>query len=131
MQQTLELPAHHKAALADIFEGLSNCSHISSKEWERILGKLRFISCAIPGSSGLFSTLQLALSKAKGHCVQVTWHLHAHIIDFVHLATSLCSQVTYLTEIVPQQPTLLGATDAAKPGMGGVFFNSFSHPHVW
>ena len=32
---------------------------------------------------------------------------------------------------MPQEPTLLGATDAAKVGMGGVFFDHNSQGFVW
>ena len=52
-------------------------------------------------------------------------------MGFAHLATSPCMRPTYLAEIVPQQPTLLGAMDAAKPGVGRVFFDSECKPHVW
>ena len=52
-------------------------------------------------------------------------------MDFAHLAASLCMQPTYLTEIIPQQPTLLGSMDAAKPGVSRVFFDSESTPHAW
>ena len=31
---------------------------------------------------------------------------------------------------MPQEPTLLGTTDAAKAGMGGVYFDSVGQPHL-
>ena len=102
------------------FKNLSNPFKIHKR---KDLGKLCFIACVIPGLGGLFSTLQHALLKAKGHRVCVTKHLQAHILDFAHLAASLCRWPTYLTELIPQQPMLLGATDAAKPSMGGVHFD--------
>ena len=131
VRQTLELPPHRKIALAEIFEDLSTRSRVSSKQWQRVLGKLRFVSRAIPGSGGLFSTMQLALNRAKGHRVRITRHLREHISDFARLSADLCARPTYLAEIVPQEPTLLGATDAAKAGMGGVFFDADGQPFVW
>ena len=47
------------------------------------------------------------------------------------MAASLCDRPTYLAEIVPEEPTLLGATDACKHGMGGVYFDSVGRAIVW
>ena len=69
LRQTLELPPHRKEQVAQIFDSLRGMKRVSSKKWQQILGKLRFISTAVPGSAGLFSVLQLALSKAKGNQV--------------------------------------------------------------
>ena len=67
VRQTIELPAHRKAELAEIFEGLKGLKRIGHKRWQRTLGKLRFVSTAIPGSAGLFSALQLALNRSDGN----------------------------------------------------------------
>ena len=63
VRQTIELPAHRKQALATIFQELQEAKRVSYKKWQRILGKLRFVSVAIPGSAGMFSALQLALNR--------------------------------------------------------------------
>ncbi len=119
IRQTLELPAHRKETLAAIFTDLADKSRISHKTYMSYLGKLRFVSMAIPGSAGLFGALQLALNKAKGNRIRVTKSLRHHISAFAALAADLCNRPTHLAEIVPQSPSLLGTTDAAKPGMGG------------
>ena len=54
-----------------------------------------------------------------------------HIDAFAALAADLSSRPTHLAEIVPQEPTLLGTTDAAKAGMGGIFYDSSGKPFVW
>jgi hypothetical protein len=36
-----------------------------------------------------------------------------------------------LAELVPQEPSLLGATDAAKAGMGGIYFDHTGRGHYW
>ena len=64
-RQTLELPPHRKGSLAKIFGELKTAKQISAKRWHQILGKLRFVSIAIPGSAGTFSALQLALNRSK------------------------------------------------------------------
>ena len=36
-----------------------------------------------------------------------------------------------MAEIVPEAPTSIGATDAARAGMGGAFFDHDGEPYVW
>lgn len=119
IRQTLELPTHRKLTLAAIFTELANVKRISRKRFESILGKLRFVSLAIPGSAGLFGALMLALRRAKSGRVRINTSLRHHLTTFASLAASLCHRPTHLAELVPQDPSLAGATDAAKPGMGG------------
>jgi hypothetical protein len=69
--QTIELPPHRKETLALIFEELVSARRVNSKKWAGYLGKLRFVSVAIPGSAGLFSALQWAQNKAKGNRIRV------------------------------------------------------------
>ena len=102
-----------------IFGELKAAKRISAKRWHKILGKLRFVSIAIPGSAGTFSALQLALNRSKDGRIRITKSLRAHIDTLASLASSLSHRPTHLAEIVPQEPTLLGTTDAAKAGMGG------------
>ena len=130
-RQTLELPPHRKLTLTKIFAELAPLCRISAKKWHRILGKLLFISVAIPGSAGLFSTLQLALSRASDSRIRITKVLRHHIDAFKELASDLLDRPTHLAEIVPEDPTLLGTTDAAKAGMGGTFFDSSGNAYLW
>ena len=131
VRQTLELPPHRKQTLNDIFSSLASKKRVSRKQWERILGKLRFVSVAIPGSASLFCAMQLALNKSEDSRVRITRSLRDHIDTFAALAADLSSRPTHLAEIVPQEPTLLGTTDAAKAGMGGIFYDSTGKPYVW
>ena len=45
---------------------------MTHKKWQRILGKLRFVSVAIPGSAGLFGVLQLACNWPEQGRVRIT-----------------------------------------------------------
>jgi hypothetical protein len=123
--QIIELPPHRKETLlALIFEELASARHVNSKKWASYLGKLWCVSVAISGSAGLFSTLQWAQDEAKGNCIRVNRFVQDSLDAFCWLATSLCHRPNCLAEIVLQAPMLLGATDAAKHGMGGVYFDS-------
>ena len=67
-QGTLELTDHHKARVLAIFKDLHDKKRISIKAWQWILGELWFMGAAIPGSAGLFGTLQ------RGTSPTVTWN---------------------------------------------------------
>ena len=131
LRQTLELSARRKLELAKIFSSLCQAKRVSHKRWERLLGKLRWLATAIPGSQGLLGALQLALNRSSGNRIRITRELKDHIYELSRLSASLNTRPTYLPEIIPQEPTLLGATDAAKPGMGGIFYDSEGNAYVW
>ena len=67
LRQTLELPAHRKHELRNIFNEFNGKRRVSRKQWQRLVGKLRFVSAAISGSAGPFSALQTALKKASSN----------------------------------------------------------------
>lgn len=131
LRHTLELPAHRKETLANIFEELSKVKRVSNKRWMQILGKLRFVSVAIPGSAALLGALQWAQNKANGNRIRINTFVRDSLNAFCRLAASLCSRPTSIAEIVPQDPSLLGATDAARQGMGGVYFDSHGGCFLW
>jgi hypothetical protein len=130
-RQTIELPPHRKQVLCDIFTELQGLRRISAKKWSSILGRLRFVSTAISGSAGLLSALQVAQNRTTDNRVRLSTFVHSNIDTFGRLAASLCSRPTHLAEIVPQLPTLLGATDAARAGMGGMYFDHTGQGYYW
>ena len=76
---------------------------------------------ALPGSAGCFSFLQDALG-ANNQRVKISQPVRDQLQDFKWIATSLSSRPTHLAEVVPTPSTYFGAMDAAKQGMGGVWF---------
>ena len=131
IRQTLELPSHRKQELVELLAGLQAKKRVAFREWQKVLGKLRFIAKAIPGSRGLFCGLQEAANAANGNRVRLTRDLKLHLATFADLAADLCNRPTYLAEIVPDEPKIVGTTDAARQGMGGVFFDVDGTPCVW
>jgi hypothetical protein len=119
---TMELTNRRKERVQQIFEDLRGKKRVSVKKWQRVLGKLRFMGAAIPGSAGLFRVMQLGLKHADQHQVQITPYLWDHLTDFKMLAASVSGRPTRLAKVVPDYPSVIGAVDSAKPGMGGVLF---------
>ena len=130
-RETIELPPHRKQALHSIFSELQGVKRVSAKIWRSILCRLRFVSTAIRGSAGLLSSLQVAQHQTTDNRVRITAFVRSNLDAFGRLAASLCSRPTHLAELVPQQPTLLGATDAARAGMGGMYFDHTGQGYYW
>ena len=109
------------AILSDIEPSASS---LPIKRWHKILGELRSMAIAIPGSRGLFSLLQEALQRAgpEASRVPVSPAVHDVLDDFRLLATTLDERPTRIAELFPTTPTIIGACDASSAGMGGVFF---------
>ena len=99
------------------------------KKWRKFLSKLRFVALAIPGT--LASALQWAMNQAGDNRVRITLPVQHSLDAFERLCADLGHRPTHLAEIVPQEPPLLGATDACKTGMGGIYFDADGTGHVW
>ena len=131
IRQTLELPAHRKDELIDLFLSLRDRKRVSERRWRKAVGKLRFITRGVPGSRGLLSALQLALNRASDGRIRVTANVRHHLETFEALVADLCDRPTHLAEIVPEDPALIGTTDGSGLGLGGVFMDEDLQPSVW
>lgn len=135
VQGTLQLPPHRVARLRELLSTVQPPrKRMSLREWHRLLGELRSMSPGLPGSRGLFSILQQALSRGDRHRVRLNTHVFACIDDFTWLTSSLGQRPTRLRELVPVAPSDVGACDACRHGMGGVWFDAVAPtapPIVW
>ena len=76
---------------------------------------------ALPGSRGLFSLLHDAFRADAGPSrIRLSPNLHQILADFATIHHQLHTRPTRLAELIPLQPTVHGAHDAAKAGAGGV-----------
>ena len=132
---TIELPPHRKDRLLALLTSTLARKRVTTKDWHRLLGELRSMVLGIPGGRGLFSQLQVALRQQSNNRVRLHKEAKNQLNDFLHLATDLASRPTRIAEVVPSTPTHRGCCDAAKSGMGGVWFPSPTskqqHPIVW
>jgi hypothetical protein len=120
---TLQLPPHRILRLRDILESVPPTrKRMATKAWHRILGELRSMVAAIPGARGLFSTMQEALRHEKDNRVRLRGPVHDFLHDFRVLAQDLAGRPSRIAELIPGDPVVYGAVDAASPGMGGVLF---------
>jgi len=124
---TISLPPRRLQRLAEILAEINPSQRrVAEDKWHKILGELRSMSLALPGSRGLFSLLQEAFRHKSGNRIPVTDAIHEIVRDFKWLHQELGSRPTRLYELVPLPPTIVGAHDASGLGAGGVWFPTAS-----
>jgi len=131
---TLSLPPHRLARLREVLQWVQPPrKRLATSKWHQLLGELRSMSPALPGTRGLFSVLQHTLSRGDRHRVRLSRHVYDTAADFAALVDSLAARPTRLPELVPTSPSHIGASDACQLGMGGVWFSTDTSeaPLVW
>jgi len=121
---TLTLPPRRLQRLADLLASIPrHQKRLSLTTWHSLLGELRSMSLALPGSRGLFSHLQAAIRTREGTRLRLTPAFHGALSDFAWIQATLAERPTRLFELVPATPSLVGAHDASGHGAGGVWFS--------
>lgn len=121
--KTIHLPQHRIDRLFEILDSIPPTQKRTSvKKWHKILGELRSMSLALPGSRNIFSLMQHALSQKQKGRLSLSKGVHQTLHDFRWMANDISNRPTRIAELVPANPSLLGDHDAAKAGAGGVWF---------
>ena len=125
---TIELPLHRQERLAEILASIpSHQKRTSIKKWHKVLGELRSMSIALPGSRSLFSNMQRALATKQGNRITLKKGVHQAIADFKWILKDMSSRPTRIAEVVPLNSSAEGHHDASGKGAGGVWFPA---PHL-
>ena len=122
---TIHLPEHRQQRLAEILASIPpSQKRISLKKWHKVLGELRSMSIALPGSRNLFSQLQQALSAKIGTRIALKKGVHQALKDFKWILDDISSRPTRIAELIPLLSAAEGHHDASGKGAGGVWFLS-------
>jgi hypothetical protein len=131
---TLSLPDHRIERLREVLTWIQPPrKRLAMSKWHTLLGELRSMSPALPGTRGLFSVLQHALSRGDGHRLRLNQRVYDVGADFGALVDAFAARPTRLHELVPTYPSHVGASDACRHGMGGVWLDAsgLAAPLVW
>lgn len=125
VNMTIQLPPHRVERLWEILDSIPRKQKRTSvKKWHKVLGELRSMSIALPGSRNMFGRLQNALSLQQKSRVTLNKGVHQALDDFRWIAQDLTSRPTRIQEVVPLPPIAEGDHDASGTGAGGVWFPS-------
>ena len=130
---TIELPPHRLERLWEILDGIPKHQvRTTAKKWHAVLGELRSMAVALPGSRNLFSRLQHAMTlRQNKHRISLRRGVHQALDDFRWLVKDLERRPTRLAEVVPLRPVADGHHDASGAGAGGVWWPSkFATPRA-
>ena len=126
--ETIHLPTHRLERLAEILASIPpDQKRISLRKWHRVLGELRSMSIALPGSRHLFSHMQHALTHRTGSRISLKKGVHQSLADFQWILNDISSRPTRIAELIPMLSSAEGHHDASGLGAGGVWFPS---PHL-
>ena len=122
---TISLPEHRVERLAEILASIPvTQKRTSVRKWHKVLGELRSMSLALPGSRNLFSHMQHAMSsKLKGR-VNLNKGVHGALEDFRWMLDDIKKRPTRIAELVPLLSSAEGHHDASGHGAGGIWFPS-------
>jgi hypothetical protein len=103
------------------------------QRWQQFLGELLHAATAIPGARGLFSFLHDATANRESdNKVRLSRHVHDTLADFRWLLSDMVARPTHLFEWFPDRRYHIGACDASKAGMGGIWFPwGTKQPVLW
>lgn len=93
-------------------------------KWYRLLGELRSMSPALSRTGGLFSVLQHAFSRGDQRRLRLSQRVYDVAAEFTALVDSLAECPTRLLELVPTAPLHVGACDACRHRMGGIWLDA-------
>ena len=118
---TIQLPPHRVDRLAEILASIPPTQRRTSvKKWHPILGELRSMALALPGSRNIFSTMQHALATKVNGRIALKKEVHDALEDFRWMHNNISSRPTRIAEIIPLLPAAEGHHDASGIGAGGV-----------
>jgi hypothetical protein len=118
----LVMAPHRKEKIVALLEDLRDKKRTSLKTWQSLIGQLRSLVVGLPGSEGEFSLLQAALQQSHDGRVKIDDNTRAQLHTVQDLINE--SQPTRIEELVLGDPIHLGACDAAKAGMGGIWLQT-------
>ena len=98
---TISLPQRRVDRLTEILNSIPlSQKRISVDKWHKVLGELRSMSIALPGSRGLFSHMQEALRHVSGKRLNLNKGIHQALQDFRWLLRDIAERPTRLPELV-------------------------------
>ena len=124
VDMTMTLPPHRRDRLWEVLDSIPPTQkRTTARKWHTVLGELRSMSAALPGSRNLFCRLQHALTQRQNrHRLSLRRGVHQALDDFRWLARDLEARPTRLAEVVPLHPVADGHHDASGAGAGGAWW---------
>ena len=116
---TLQLPPTKCKNICTLIRKILKQAYCPIKRFQVLAGKLQHASFGLPGGTGLFSPLQLAMVGNPTE-VKLTPSLQHALRDWRTIVQHLAAHPTSVGLLVPSNPNFLEYIDACRLGAGGV-----------
>ena len=117
---TMQLPPPKCDKIKKLINKLLKNNKIPLKRFQELAGKLQHASMGIPGGTGLFSPLQMAMI-GNPKFITITDYLRKTLIDWRSIIQHMKQNPTSVLQLIKDFPNFVGFSDACKLGAGGVW----------
>ncbi len=120
---TTTLPPHCVACLVEILNAFPATQwQTSMKRQHEMLGELRSMYLALPGSCNIFSSMQNAISSQSKGRIALGKGFHDALDDFRWMHWNIATRPTRIAEVIPSPPMAEGHHDASGTSAGRIWF---------
>jgi hypothetical protein len=117
---TLQLLPHKAQRLCELLSEFQAKQRASKRQWQSLLGELRYMATSLQGTTYLFSVLQHVLcDHPDSSRLRLSPLVKQTLADWSTIASTLATNPMPITSVVPQAPVYVGAVDASGIGCGG------------
>ena len=129
---TLTLPASKCQKIRSLIKKILKMSRCSLKKYQKLAGKLQHASYGIPGGTGLFTPIQMAMA-GNPLFINLTPDLKQALEDWRYFIRYLEKNPTSVLQLISNYPDYIGYCDACGLGVGGCWASGLKeiHPFLW
>ena len=120
VKYTMRLPKEKCERILHQIKKVLKYKAIPLKAFQELLGKFQHASFGIPGGSGFFSYLQIALKGTPAY-ITITPAVRLALEDWRTIIQHMQRTPTPVLRLVPTAPHRIGYSDACKLGCGGIW----------
>jgi hypothetical protein len=129
---TLQLPTKKCQAIKNDINNILKTKRVSLNKFQKLAGKLQHASFGIPGGSGLFSPIQMAMT-GNPDFINITKEIQIILRDWRYMIQFLAKNPTSVLQLTVEIPNFLGYSDSCKIGTGGIWTSGLTNmpPLLW
>jgi hypothetical protein len=129
---TIKLPDKKCIEIIKMIKKMLHRKNSSLKKYQKLAGKLQHASFGIPGGSGLFSPIQVAM-RGDPPVITLSTTLKQILADWRYIIHFMMKNPTSVLQLLAEYPAYVGYSDACGVGVGGIWTSGLTHikPFVW
>jgi hypothetical protein len=117
---TIQLPPQKCDKIVKLIKKILKSKAVPLKRFQELTGKLQHASMGIPGGTGLFSPLQMAMLGNPAY-IKIDKYLTSTLCDWRTIIHHMKGNPVSVRQLVTDFPNFVGYSDACKLGAGGIW----------